>query len=467
MQDRIPTGIEGLDLILTGGFLRGQAVLLEGAPGTGKTTLGVQFIHAGAARHDEAGLIITFEQLPAQLYREAAQFGWDLPALEAADKLRVVCTSPQVLRDQLHGSDSVVDDWIRQTGARRLLIDSLSHLAALDRDPNEQRLLVVGLLNALKQRGLTVVATREVGPQGEASLPFAGYVADTVIQVGRVAGRRYLEVLKTRGQEHVAGRHPFRFGPEGIAVFPPPQVPDAPAPDAEAPLVSTGVAGLDHLLDGGLRRGASLLLGGESGTGKTILGVQFLLEGIQRGEPGLLCLSHETPASVERTTASFGWDLARPRAEGKLDVLEAPFATTCLAEHLWRIQEHLRRGGIRRVVFDSLSAMLHEVSHAPHLLRERVDQLVRLTRGQGATALFISELPGGSGQSSAYGVAEPLADAVVLLRSRREGTRRRRGIEVLKARGVNHVLGERRMRITPAGIQVFYRPTAGAEQEDA
>ena len=92
-MEKIPTGIEGLDLILMGGILRGHAILVEGTPGAGKTTVGIQFIHEGVVRYGEAGLIISFEQFPAQLYRDAANFGWDLRALEAENKVRVCCTS--------------------------------------------------------------------------------------------------------------------------------------------------------------------------------------------------------------------------------------------------------------------------------------------------------------------------------------------------------------------------------------
>ncbi|MBI3945642.1 MAG: hypothetical protein HY321_06975 [Armatimonadetes bacterium] len=471
-RERVPTGIDGLDLILGGGVLRGHCVLVEGTPGSGKTTFGLQFIHGGILRHGEAGLVVTFEQSPEQIYRDAANFGWDIPALEAENRVRVVCTSPEVLRDQLRRPEGLLDGWIRDLGVRRMLIDGFSQLEVLaGENLAEQRALFLGLLNALKQRGLTVFVTREAS-EGEAEGgSFAGFISDAVVRVTNIAERwgerrsRYVEVLKTRGQEHVSGRHAFRFGPDGIRVFPILAPPEAANPPAED-LAPTGVSGLDHLLGGGAPRPASILVSGETGTGKTILGLQFLREGARRGEPGLLFLYQETPAQVARVAASFGWDLARLAAEGRLRTVYAPFAGLSLSEHLWSVAAAAREVGARRIVFDSLSAMLHEVSAQPTLARERTDHLIRLTKAAGATALFIAEVPAGSAQISTYGVEESLVDAVVLLRATREGARRRRGIEVHKMRGAGHVMGEHRIRITPAGIKVFYRPTRGEERDE-
>ncbi len=472
-MEKIPTGIEGLDLILMGGILQGQAVLIEGTPGSGKTTFGLQFIQEGILRCGEAGLVVTFEQFPAQIYRDAANFGWDLPALEAQNKLRVVCTSPDVLRDQLQHPEGLIDEWIQEMGVRRMLIDSMSHFEVLSGDAAERRSLVMSLLNALKQRGLTVIATREVPTEEDPQLSFENYIVDAVIRVANVSERgtarrqRYVEVLKTRGQDHISGRHYFRFGPEGIEVFPSQVVPEGMEDRVGDRLVPTGVAGLDHLLGGGVPEPASVLLSGETGTGKTILGLQFLQHGAEHGEPGILFLYQESQAQVERVGASFGWDLARLLREGKIRVVNAPFTGLSLSEHLWTVRAEIEDMGAKRVVFDSLSAMLHEVTDRPHLAKERTDQIVRLTKGLGATAMLISEVPAGSGRVSTFGIEESLVDAVVLLRTMKEGARRKRGIEVFKARGTNHVMGEHRMRITPAGIKVFYRPARGVEHDDA
>ncbi|MDH7568911.1 MAG: ATPase domain-containing protein [Armatimonadota bacterium] len=470
-MEKIPTGIEGLDLILLGGIVRGHSLLIEGTPGSGKTTFGIQFIHEGIVRFGEPGLIVTFEQFPVQVYRDAANFGWDLRALEVENKLRVVCTSPDVLRDQLQRSESLVDEWIRELGARRILIDSISHLEVLCEQANTRRTLAASLLNALKHRDLTVFVTREAAAEDRYDVSFEDYVVDAVLRVANVPERvgarrsRSVEVLKTRGQDHLPGRHFFRFGPRGIEVFPLRAPLDSSEPDPNGPPLTTGVPGLDHLLAGGMPRGSSLLLSGETGTGKSILGLQFLNAGAQRDEPGLLFLYQEPRAQVERVAASFGWDLARLQAEGKLRIVSTPFAGLSLAEHFWTIRSEIRQVGARRVVFDSLSAMLHEVSDQPYLAKEHTDYLVRMTRALGASAILIAEVPAGSQRVSTYGVEEALVDAVVLLRATRDGARRRRAVEVYKARGLNHVMGEHRMRITPEGIKVFYRPAVGAKEE--
>src|SRR3974390_461113 len=134
-MERVKTGIIGLDDMLGGGFLSQSANLVEGAPGTGKSTLGMQYIYSGIAQYDQPGLILTFEEFAQQYYDDAASFGWDFHALEAANKIRVIMTSPEVSYADLGGVDSRIHDLINEVGAQRILVDSLSHFDRLSGDP--------------------------------------------------------------------------------------------------------------------------------------------------------------------------------------------------------------------------------------------------------------------------------------------------------------------------------------------
>src|SRR5260221_9799288 len=160
-EERVVTGIPGLDNMLHGGLLRNSALLVEGAPGTGKSTLGMQFIYQGATLYDEPGLILTFEMFPRQYYRDAANFGWDLRALEASDKLRIVMSSPEVSRVDLQAVTGQIESIAHQLQARRVLVDSLSHFERLTSDPIELRQIIYEFINGLKRVGLTAVLTRE------------------------------------------------------------------------------------------------------------------------------------------------------------------------------------------------------------------------------------------------------------------------------------------------------------------
>jgi circadian clock protein KaiC len=124
-RDLVKTGIEGLDDILAGGLLRGSLVLVEGAAGTGKTTLGVEFIYRGATEFDEPGLIVLFEVSPDKLVRDAALFGWDLPALERQGRLKIVFTTRQVFQQEIQQADSLLLDETAAIRARRIFVDGL------------------------------------------------------------------------------------------------------------------------------------------------------------------------------------------------------------------------------------------------------------------------------------------------------------------------------------------------------
>jgi circadian clock protein KaiC len=224
-MERVKTGIKGLDDMLTGGFLVETANLVEGAPGTGKTTLGMQFIYNGITQFNEPGLIMTFEEFPQQYYRDAETFGWDFRGLEQADKLRVIMTSPEVGKSDLERVGGRIESIAREIGARRILVDSLSHFERLSDDPVELRGVLFGFINALKREGLTSVLTREslalIGENSSAEEEIA-FVADSYLMLRYVeiesAIRRALLVLKLRGSDHAKDIRQFEVTPSGIEV---------------------------------------------------------------------------------------------------------------------------------------------------------------------------------------------------------------------------------------------------------
>jgi len=133
-MDRVKTGIEGLDQLLYGGFLRGDAILVAGAPGTGKTSLGMQYLYNGITQFREPGLFITFEEFPERIYRDAESFGWDFRALEEEGKLKVLFTSPEVLQQDIVRDQGIVSEMIAEIGATRVVVDSISNLLGAAED---------------------------------------------------------------------------------------------------------------------------------------------------------------------------------------------------------------------------------------------------------------------------------------------------------------------------------------------
>jgi circadian clock protein KaiC len=224
-MDRVKTGISGLDEMLGGGFLRETANLVEGAPGTGKTTLGMQFIYNGIVQENEPGLIITFEEFPKQYYHDAAAFGWDFQALEKKGLLKIIMTSPEVSRLDIQSVGGIIEGHIHQMGARRVVIDSVSHFARLTQNPIELRSLEFNFINALKREKLTCLLTRESPVLlGEAAMEDSsiGFIVDSYLVLRYVeiesAIRKALLVLKMRGSDHAKDIRQYDISPQGFEV---------------------------------------------------------------------------------------------------------------------------------------------------------------------------------------------------------------------------------------------------------
>src|SRR5713101_2764868 len=213
--------------MLRGGFMEGDAVLLAGSAGTGKTTLALQYLVNGITQFDERGVFVTFEQMPDQIYRDAKNFGWDLRKLEEENKFRIVCTSPDLM---LHaeGADHVLSDALHEVQPQRLVVDSLSHLAMyLDQDQLRRELY--RLIMLLKARGLSTLLTWEVGRVGDGSLAISdvgtSFLVDSVLLVKYVeiesAIKKALVILKMRGSDHDKRLREYEITPQGVRVSAP------------------------------------------------------------------------------------------------------------------------------------------------------------------------------------------------------------------------------------------------------
>jgi len=321
-MQRLSTGITGFDNLIAGGFPAGSIIALRGAPGTGKTTAGLQFLKAGAEQAGEAGLYITFEELPEQLYADAAELGWDLKALEQRQLLRVLSTSPEVFLDALQDPYSFLMRVAKPV--RRIVIDSVTLFEHI-RSDDDLRGQLYRLRSALKRLGLTAVLIEERDPHDEVTT--LAFLADGVINVSfeeKATGHRIreVEVLKLRGSSIATGRHLFRIGHGGISVYPALTTHDILPLDG--PFIATAIPKLDALLGGGIPLGATVLLDANSRADYRVLAAAILTPFLQQRHGLALAVGPSTfpAAQQQRLVKRLAIDFERLAAEQRLCLVD-------------------------------------------------------------------------------------------------------------------------------------------------
>jgi len=206
-QTRVATGVTGLDEMLSGGLAPGSTVLVRGAPGCGKTSLGLQFLVHGA-RNNDPGLFISFEEFPASIHRDAESLGWNLAELEEAGQLHLMFTTPQILLDSLASPQSALSRLMLDGGIQRVVLDSITHFARLTDDSAKLRAIYNTIVNGLKREGVTSLLLGEESrtPDPRQERGRLSYVVDGIIMLRYVevesAMQRAIVVLKMRGSDH-------------------------------------------------------------------------------------------------------------------------------------------------------------------------------------------------------------------------------------------------------------------------
>lgn len=234
MVEQIPTGISGLDKLIAGGLPKHRTVLVSGPAGAAKTTFGLQFIYHGIVEEGETGIYITFDDRPANVRMDCANFGWDLAALEEQGLLILVdgfSGRAGVHSDEEYQTPTDVDElltklitWIDQIGAERVVIDSITALALSLPDETARRREILKLSGVLASLDTTTIMTSEMGDSGKISrFGFEGYMTQSSLvlryEVINNASVRSISIRKMRGVKHAMTTHPFNLTPTGIVVY--------------------------------------------------------------------------------------------------------------------------------------------------------------------------------------------------------------------------------------------------------
>jgi circadian clock protein KaiC len=469
-SDLVKTGIAGLDAILLGGIPRGNVVIIAGSPGTGKTTLGVEFVYRGAREFDEPGIIVTFEVSAEKLVRDAAQFGWDLRGLEEQGRLKIISSSRHVFQQEVQEPDSLLLTEAATISARRIFIDGLTGLA---RNGNgDARELFHVLVEALHREGVTAMFALDA-PTDRAAIGAMpeDFLADTIIRLGmepvRRAVVRSLEVVKSRGHEYLMGAHSFRIvNGLGLDVYRRAQAASGGRQDpARATPVTarvpTGVDGLDALLNGGYFVGSTTLVAGISGVGKTVMGLQFLAAGARRDERGLMVTLDESQDQLIRNAATIGIDLQREIGRGMIDVWYQSPQELEVDRHFAEFERRIERARPGRVVIDSLAGYGSMISPSVQM-RDFLHAIVALLRQYHITSVYSQENPEMLGMSTMTGAMaiSSLMDNILLLNWVELGDTFRLGLTIAKARAMPtsrityecEVVDGRGLRVLPRAV---------------
>lgn len=468
---KCPTGIDGFDTMTGGGLPRDRAALILGGPGTGKTIFGLQTLVHGAQHRREPGIFVAFEEDSSRILANAAGFGWDLPRLEQEHLLFVDARLPTdaiLLGDfDLAPLLAGLEAKAREMGARRIVFDAIDALVALLNDPVRERLELTRLYAWTQKTRLTCLVTaKAVGPDPLAStrsgyLPF---LLDAVVllkqRLHRRVALRELRILKYRGSKFAENAVPYCIDEDGIDVAGLPTRREDPPVVFER--VSSGVAGLDDMLEGGYFRGASVLISGSPGTAKTTLAGAFADAACRRGETVLIVGFDEASEEMVRNLASVGLPLADHRAAGLLHLASLETDACSGEEHLLRIRKLVRQHRPRALVVDPLSALLRAGDEMAAV--GVAQRLLRIAKNAGITLVCTSLLDSSDSHEEGSPIqVSTLADAWIHLSFLVHGGERNRALTIVKARGTGHSHQVRELVLRDRGIGLRDVYTAGGE----
>lgn len=461
-SERASTGIKGLDDILNGGLPSQRLYLVQGHPGTGKTTLSLQFLLRGIAQGERA-LYISLSESREEILQVAISHGWDLGGLDivemsdeenalAPDEQNTLFLSSEIELSQV--TTRILGE-IDRLSPKRVVFDSLSEWRLLSGDGLRFRRQILALKTHLSARGATVLLLDDHSENDEVDLQS---LAHGVLQLHHLqpeygSERRRLSVIKLRGSRFRGGFHDFSIEPGGLAVFPR-LVATEHSVDYTRETVSSGIPQMDALLGGGVARGTATLVVGASGTGKSILTQRYLETALQRGECVAMFAFEETLDIIESRALRFGFDIEPHLRDGSLQLQTVDPAELSPGEFAWRVRDCVERLGAKVVVLDSLNGYLYAMAQERHLLLH-MHELLSYLNARGVVTLLVVCQNGivGSSMRSPIDMSY-LADTVLLLRHFEAFGEVKQAVSVVKKRVGAHERTIRELRFSSDGLQI-------------
>ena len=462
--DRCKTGVSKLDDLLGEGIPRGSSLLIGGVAGTGKTVLLLEFVYQGA-KAGEKGIVFSFEETEERLRASARGLGWDFDREIDRGMIQIVfIPQPSIM---VEGHLLMMRERIEAFGARRVAVDSVSVFLYKIKDPQIVREKTFQLASIIQNSQAVGFFATDI-PYGSRQLSRFGVeetVVDGVILLSSteegMERQRYLEVYKLRNTAHLKGRHSMAIGAGGITIFPRYNVEaelHQPPPSVDpSRRVPSGVAGFDALCRGGLIERSVTLVSGSSGIGKSTFGLQFIVEGARRKDPGLYVSLEEGPAQILKTAESLGLPLKKATDDGLVDIVYLSRPQVRANQFLAILTEKIQSMKIRRLVLDGASQMAAE-GELPEDLRQLLFAMVARFKTLGVTTTITFEARSmySTGTITDHGLS-PVADNIVLLRYLRSSGEDRPTLSVVKTRGSDHDRATYYFSIAKGGIRTDER----------
>jgi circadian clock protein KaiC len=461
---RIKLGCPGLDTILGGGLPAGRLYLLEGDPGAGKTTLALQFVAEGV-KQGERALYITLSESRAELAVAAGAHGLAIGGVEIVellpdeDDLR-----PEQQYTVFHPAEVELNDRmqrimkeVRRVKPDRVVLDALSELRMLAKDPLRYRRQILSLKDFMHDQNCCTVLLLDDRTSRDADLQLHSIVHGVISmdKTPREYGkaRRQIEILKLRGTPYSEGSHDYSIVTGGVVVFP--RLIAADSRNGGTPeCVPSGIPELDALTGGGLDRGTATLLIGPAGCGKTTIATHWVVSAAERGETCALFMFEEGPQTLMSRAAGLGMNLEPHITSGRVGLERIDPAEMSPGELVAKVQDYVDKKNARIVVFDSLNGYLQSMP-GEHFLAIHLHELLAYLNNRGVLTLMILAQAGtiGSPLQSAIDVSY-LADNILLLRYFEAQGEVRQAISTIKRRAGAHERTIRELRLGPDRIHV-------------
>ncbi|MDQ0464688.1 circadian clock protein KaiC [Caulobacter ginsengisoli] len=456
------TGVAGLDEILSGGFQRDRVYLLEGSPGTGKTTAALSFLMTGAAL-GEACLYISLAETEEELRASATSHGWTLDGITVFELV-----PPESLLDEqqqqslLYSSDlelgettRMIFEAVERHRPSRVVIDSLSEIRLLAQGSLRYRRQVLALKHYFAKHGATVLMLDDLTTDSLDKTVHS--VAHGVVRLEELAPeygaeRRRVRVIKYRGRRFRGGYHDFNIKTGGLEVYPRLVAAEHRTP-FERGRTTSGITGLDALLGGGVEHGSSALILGPAGTGKSLFAIHFACAAVGRGEKAALFVFDEELGLLFDRMRDLGMDIEALRDQGNLIIEQIDAAELSPGEFTARVRACVDKEKIRTVVIDSLNGYQASMPEENFLVLH-IHELLQYLNRQGATTFLTVAQHGLVGEMKAPVDVTYLADTVVLLRYFEAMGSVRRAVSVIKKRAGQHEKTIREYEISQRGLSL-------------